>query len=642
MSQDNMHPEQRARDNIDKLLQAAGWVVQDNKTKNIGATRGVAVREFPIPGGFIDYLLYVDRKVIGAIEAKKEGAILTNVEPQSKGYSEGFAQVAEEKGLPYWQLPLPFHYISTGIETVFVDLRDPAPRPREIFAFQKPEKLAEWFGEGSSFRARLQEIQPLDGSALREVQVEAISALEKSSKENRPKALVKMSGGAGKTYVGVATTYRLLKNAKAKRVLFLVDRLNLGRQAYDEFSNYVTPDDHRKFGELYNIQLLRSNTIDPSANVVITTMQRLYRALRGEEETPDDIEETSLFELEAGADEEALEVAYTPAVPIELFDVIWIDECHRSIYGKYGQVLDYFDAFKFGLTATPTNLTYGYFDGNVVTDYSYEQSVIDGINVDFLVYRIKTEISSGGSTVAEGETVKVRERATRKLSYRDLDDVLTYDAKKLDRAVVAPDQIRTIIRTFKEKLYTEIFPGRKEVPKTVIFCKDDSHAEDVLKIVREEFNAGWDFARKITYKADDNTDDLIRDLRNDPRFRIAVTVDQVSTGTDIRALECLLFLRFVGSRVQFEQMKYRGVRTIDSDDLKSVTASAETKDHFVLVDCVGVTDEDRAWTEAKPLDREPIHAAQGAASRCVERRRKARSPRDCCRSAHATQQADQR
>jgi type I restriction enzyme R subunit len=601
MSPDNQYPEQRARENIDQLLRQAGWVVQDLKDINPFAAPGVAVREFPIPGGEIDYLLYVDRKVIGAIEAKKEGETLSSVEPQTKRYSEGFKTVADNKGYPYWELPLPFHYISTGVETAFVDLRDPAPRPRELFAFHKPETLSMWVGDGSSLRKRLQLMPPLHAEGLRDVQVQAITNLEISLAAAKPRALTKMSGGAGKTYVGAAESYRLLKFAGMRRILFLVDRRNLGRQAYDEFSNWITPDDGRKLGEIYNIQLLRSNAVDPAASIVITTMQRLYSILRGEAETDEEAEETSLYELENHADQAPVEVAYRPDIPVELFDFIWIDECHRSIYGKYGQVLDYFDAFKSGLSATPTGITYGYFDGNVVTDYSYEQSVIDGINVDFQVFRIKTEISENGAVIGKGEPVKIRERATRKASYRNMDEELPYDPAKLDRLVVAPDQIRTIIRTFKDSL-PEIFPGRTEVPKTVIFCKDDSHAEDVLKIVREVFDSNWDFAQKITYKSQGNTDDLIRDMRNDPRFRIAVTVDQISTGTDIKAIECLIFMRYVGSRTHFDQMKYRGVRTIDPTDLKAVTGSADEKTHFVLVDCVGISDDDHAWIDTKPLD----------------------------------------
>ncbi len=608
MSDDYLGPEQRARfERIDPALRGAGWVVQRFKEMNLNAAEAVAVREFPTPTGPVDYLLYVDKKAIGTLEAKKEGITLSSVEPQSHRYSEGFQLAAEEKGYPYWALPLPFHYSSTGYETDFIDLRDPEPRPRDVFTFHRPETLRRSAEADSTFRQRLKSFSALDAAGLRPVQVRAITALESSYALGKPKALVHMTVGAGKTYVAVANSYRLLKDADADRILFIVDRKNLGKQAYDEFSNYLLPSDGRKFGDVYNIQLLRSNTIAPASSIVITTLQRLYSILRGEADmASEELEDESLFEIEAGAaDPTPVEVTYNSAVPIELFDFIWIDEAHRSIYGKYGQVLDYFDSFKNGLTATPSKFTYGYFDGNVVTEYTYEESVIDDVNVDFSVYRISTEITAAGTTIARGETVKVRDRYTRQQAYRELDDEMTVDPEKLDRAVVVPDQIRTIVRTFRDKVTTEIFPGRTEVPKTVFFCKDDNHAEDVLRIIREEFGGSWDFARKITYKSEGDTDDHIRDLRNDPRFRIAVTVDQVSTGTDIKPLECLVFMRFVKSRTLFEQMKGRGVRTIDSTDLQAVTASADVKDRFVIVDCVGVTEEDRAWTETKPLDRQP-------------------------------------
>lgn len=605
MADDYLTPEQKARfEKIDPRLGEAGWVVQRFKEMNLAAGAGVAVREYPTPTGPVDYALYVDRKLVGTLEAKKAGEVLTKVEVQTRRYADGLEQDAQAKGLPHWRLPLPFHYTSTGEQTMFVDLRDPIPRPRETFTFHRPDTLCDWAKEEESLRTRLQQLPPLDPSGLRTVQVEAIEGLEASLAESRPRALVKVTGGAGKTYLGAAETYRLLKFGGMKRVLFLVDRLNLGRQAYDEFVNYVTPDDGRKFGDIYTVQLLRKNKIDDAAAVVITTLQRFYRTLRGDTDTPEDLEETSLFEIEALADETPVEVSYRPDLPIEKFDLIWIDECHRSIYGKYGQVLDYFDSFKFGLSATPVGATYGYFDGNVVKDYTYEESVIDGINVDYAVYRIKTEISEGGATVDEGEVVKVRDRLTRKTSRRTLDDELTYDKKKLDRAVVAPDQIRTVIRAFRDRCLPEMFPDRSEVPKTLIFCKTDSHAEDVLKIIREEFAGDWDFAKKITYRAEGKTDDLVRDLRNDSKLRIAVTVDQLATGTDVRALECLIFLRFVNSRTYFEQMKYRGVRTIDVNDLRAVTGSATEKERFILVDCVGITDEGHAWTAAPPLERD--------------------------------------
>lgn len=624
MAQPVLNPEQEARVLIDGMLAAAGWDVQRASEVDLTAARGVAVREFQTARGPVDYLLYVDRKPIGTIEAKKAGETLRSVEWQSNKYVEGFEQTATEKGISAWRSPLPFHYLSTGSETLFSSRLDPIVRPRRVFHFHRPETLLEWATDDAILRQRLRRMPALAGQAdFRDIQVEAVLGLERSFADEHLRTLVPMATGAGKTFTAVAEAYRLLEHAKAKRVLFLVDRRNLGKQAADAFASYVTPDDGRKFGELYVVQHLRSNQLDPAAKVVITTIQRLYAILQGREDFDETLEDASAFETEAGTGVgEQLPVGYQEKLPPEYFDFIFTDECHRSIYGKWGQVLDYFDAFLVGLTATPSAFTYGYFNGNVVAEYTYEQSVIDEVNVDFNVYRIETEISGTGSTIEKGEWAKVRDRLTRAEAFQELEDELTYDAAKLDKAVVAKDQIRTVVRTFRDKLLTEIFPGRKEVPKTVFFCKDDSHAEDVLEAIREEFARGQDFARKITYKSQGSSDQLIQDFRTDPRFRIAVSVDQISTGTDIKPLECLVFMRMVKSRSLFEQMKGRGVRTVDADTLQAVTPDTRVKDHFVVVDCVGVTDEERAWVDSKPLDRKPTmplksllqNVAQGATS----------------------------
>jgi type I restriction enzyme, R subunit len=617
-------PEQEARVLIDGMLDAAGWVVQRTGDVDLTVGRGVAVREFQTANGPVDYLLYLDRKPIGTIEAKKAGETLRSVEWQSNKYVEGFEQTAKGKGIVAWRSPLPFHYLSTGSETLFSSRLDPIVRPRRVFHFHRPETLLEWVTDDAVLRQRFRQMPPLAGKdEFREIQIEAVLGLEASFAGEHLRTLVPMATGAGKTFTAVAEAYRLLKHAKAERILFLVDRRNLGKQAADAFANYVTPDDGRKFAELYVVQHLRSNRLDPAAKVVITTIQRLYSILQGKEEFDESLEDASSFETEVGLGlEEQLPVAYQAKLPPEYFDFVFTDECHRSIYGKWGQVLDYFDAFLVGLTATPSAFTYGYFNGNIVAEYTYEQSVIDEVNVDFNVYRIETEITGSGSTIEKGEWAKVRDRLTRAEALQELEDELTYDAAKLDKAVVAKDQIRTVIRTFRDKLLTEIFPGRKEVPKTVFFCKDDSHAEDVLEAVREEFARGQEFARKITYKSQGSSDQLIQDFRTDPRFRIAVSVDQISTGIDIKPLECLVFMRMVKSRSLFEQMKGRGVRTVNSDTLQAVTPDTRVKDHFVIVDCVGVTDEERAWIDTKPLDRQPTvplksllqNVAQGATS----------------------------
>jgi type I restriction enzyme R subunit len=612
-------PEQEARVGIDAMLEAAGWVVQDYRAMNLRAADGVAVGEFPTARGPTDYMLFVKRRAIGSVEAKKKGLTLRGVEPQGDKYAHGFKQTAAEKGLKTWRELLPFHYMSTGAETLFASRIDPTTKPREVFAFHRPETLLAWAQDDLSMRARLRTMPPLDPAGLRDAQVKAVTGLEESFRADRQRSLVSMTMGAGKTYVAVSEAYRLIRHAGAKRILFLVDRINLGVQAGDEFRAYVTPDDGRKLSELYDVQLLRSNYIDPAAKVVITTIQRLYSILRGDEEFDETLEAESSFETQRGSEHEPRkEVVYQPKVPIETFDFIFTDECHRSIYGKWGEVLDYFDAFLVGLTATPSKFTYGYFKGNVILDYTHEQSVIDGVNVDYNVYRIDTAVTRAGSTIERGEWVQIRDTVTREEAFTELDDDITYDQAKLDRAVVAPDQIRTVVRTFRDKVCTEIFPGRTEVPKTIVFCKSDSHAEDVLEAFRDEFGRGSEFAKKVTYRAEQSSQELIRQFRNDPVFRIAVSVDQIATGTDIKPVECLLFMRMVASRSLFEQMKGRGVRCINPDELQAVTPDARVKDHFVIIDAVGITDEGRAWADSRPLDREPSVPLKNLLQRVAE------------------------
>jgi type I restriction enzyme, R subunit len=591
-----MKPEEKARQQIDRLLEAAGWTVQDYQELHLSASLGVAVREFPLSEGFADYLLFVGGNAVGVVEAKPTGTTLSGVAEQTTKYV-----TSVPANVPTVQLPLPFAYESTGVETFFRDLRDPEPCSRRIFAFHQPETLKEWLAQGDSLRARLRQLPSLATQGLRECQIIAIRNLEHSLADARPRALVQMATGSGKTFMAVSLIYRLIKFANARRVLFLVDRNNLGRQTHTEFQQYLTPDDGRKFTELYNVQRLSSNTFDPVNRVCITTIQRLYSMLRGEPELDPELEEHSLFDLPP-LPEKPKEVAYNPQIPIETFDFIITDECHRSIYNLWRQVLEYFDAFIIGLTATPSLQTLGYFNQNLVMDYSHERAVADGVNVGYEVYRIRTDITERGSRVESGYYLDKRDKLTRKLRWEQLNDDLEYAAAQLDRDVVAKDQIRTVIRTFKEKLFTEIFPGRTEVPKTLIFAKDDSHAEDIVHLFREEFGKGNEFCKKITYKVTgEKTEDLISSFRNSYHPRIAVTVDMISTGTDIKPIECLLFMRDIKSPVYFEQMKGRGTRTISATDLKAVTPDGQHKTHFVIVDAVGVCESDK--TDSRPLER---------------------------------------
>ena len=610
---------------IDEQLDACGWVVQDYKHAAVAAARGVAVREVPTEAGPADYVLFVDRQAVGVIEAKKAGTTLTGVEPQTRKY-----QISSPDWLPSFTVDgaLPFGYESTGSETRFTCGLDPVPASRRVFSFHRPETLSRWvdsysqrqqlgtFVDYPTLRYGIQHLPQLepDAPGLWQAQAEAIRGLEKSLRENRPRALVQMATGSGKTFTAANLCYRLVRHAGANRILFLVDRANLGRQAVREFEGFTVPDDPRRFTELYNVRRLTSSRLDmageAATKVHVSTIQRLYSILRGEDDHDEGLDERSGFET---APEQPVEVAYNPKVPIESYDLIIVDECHRSIYGVWRQVLEYFDAFLVGLTATPGIQTFAFFDQNMVMEYGHEQAVADRVNVDFDVFRIRTEITESGSIVPAEFVTGFRDRDTRQLRLQKVDEEIDYNAAELDRRVVAPDQIRTVVRTLRDSL-PKIFKDRerradgllKHVPKTLIFAKDDSHADDIVQVVREEFGLGNEGAVKITYRSGDSgnkPEELLQQFRTNYTTRIAVTVDMIATGTDVKPIECVVFMRMVRSRNFFEQMKGRGVRVIDDHDLRAVTPDAQGKDRFVIVDAVGVTDA--GLHDTVPLERMP-------------------------------------
>ena len=591
----NQNPEQIARDRIDDRLHVSGWHVQDKDSIDFNAGLGIAVREYQTDIGPADYVLFVDRQAVGVVEAKPDswGAKLTTVEVQSEGYAN-----AELKWVSNTE-PLPLLYESTGQITRFTDGRDPNPRSREVFAFHRPETFNAWTLVPKSFRSGIASLPPLNPVGLRECQTRAVTNLEASLKADKPRALVQMATGSGKTFTAITQVYRLLKHAGTRRVLFLVDTRNLGEQAEQEFMAYIPNDDNRKFTELYNVQRLTSPSIAGDVQVVISTIQRMYATLKGEELAEGAEEEHP--EERKWRRREPLPVVYNAALPPEYFDVVVIDECHRSIYNLWRQVVEYFDAFLIGLTATPDNRTYGFFQKNVASEYTHEEAVADKVNVGNEIYLIETEVTQSGGTIEAEQLVERRERQTRARRWELQDEPAVYTAPQLDRSVVDPDQIRTVVRAFHDN-WPRIFPGREELPKTLIFAKTDSHADDIVQTVRQEFGEGNDFCRKITNAAK-NPKSSLAAFRNDYYPRIAVTVDMIATGTDVRPLECLLFMRDVKSRSYFEQMKGRGTRVLMPDDLRKVTPSAAAKTHYVIVDAVGVTKSLK--TASQPLDTKP-------------------------------------
>lgn len=594
--------EARARALIDAQLTAGGWVVQDRADQNLFAAQGVAVREVTMkPGhGRADYLLYVDKKAVGVVEAKPVGRTLAGVEWQSAMYADGLPDEALRRAVVV-EGRLPFVVESTGAESQFTNGYDPDPRARRVFAIPRPEHLAQIMRDAvddpecPTWRAKVRHLPELDTSALRPAQIDAVRGLERALAEQRfDRSLIQMATGAGKTYTAITACFRLLKFGGFRRVLFLVDRNNLADQTMAEFDNFRLPGDGRRFTEVYPVDKLRRAGAKESSSVVISTIQRVYAGLRGEE-----VAEGDDPQLDDYIPDEPVSVSYNPSMPPEMFDLVIVDEAHRSIYGVWRHVLEYFDAHIVGLTATPGKQTFGFFRQNLVSEYTYPQSVADGVNVDFDIFRIKTQISDQGSTIDAGTTVPVQDKVTREEKLLTLDEDLEYQRTQLDRSVVATSQIRLVLNTFRDRLFTEIFPGRSEVPKTLIFAKDDNHAETIVRTVREVFGKGNDFAAKITYSARDPKGQL-QAFRNSPTLRVAVTVDMIATGTDVKPLECVFFMRDVRSAQYFEQMKGRGARTIDDATFRAVTPDAESKTSFVIVDAVGVTEH--AFVEP-PLNR---------------------------------------
>jgi type I restriction enzyme, R subunit len=588
------HPEDRARVEIDAKLLACGWIIQNRGEMNLSAGPGVAVREFPTSEGPADYALFVDETFCGVVEAKSDGTTLSGFSEEAAGYLSGAPDY-----LPGGVDKRRFEYVSTGAESIFRDLADPEPRSRRVFTFHRPETLRLWLSQPETLRARLRHMPPLVTEGLRTCQVEAIEGLEKSLARDDPRALIQMTMGAGKTFTACTASYRLLNHAGIRRILFLVDRRNLGNQTATEYAGFSPPGTGRLFPELYGVQKLGPAGLDSNAAVVISTIQRVYSVLTGKDLAEEE-EDASAFERD---DEETKLVAYNSKVPIETFDLIITDECHRSIYGSWRQVLEYFDGFIVGLTATPSMHTLGFFNKNIVAEYPYERSVVDGVNVGYEIFRIRTRIGEQGSRVSKDYTIPVMDRHTRAQRYETLSDDLIYTSRDLDRSVVAPNQIRTVLETYRDTVFTELLPGRTTVPKTVIFAKDDNHAENIVQIAREVFGKGNDFAKKITYRVKDaDPEQLIKEFRINANPRIAVTVDMIATGTDVKPIEVLIFLRDVRSALYFEQMKGRGVRTINNTDLQAVTPDADAKTRFVLIDAVGVTES--AKTLSAPLDRD--------------------------------------
>ena len=598
---DSLLPEQKARVKIDQMLKDSGWTVVPRDDFTPDAVNAQAVEENLMKGNLeADYILYLDGKAIAVLEAKREENKLgLEVAEQAQNYGNILPDWVQA-----WKTPLPFIFLCNGDLLLFKDMREAKPSYKVIKKMFTPKEIVNLAGDDiKSQFAKLPALPPVGPKGLRECQFEAITNLEISFKQGLKKALIVLATGVGKTFTACTAAYRLLNYMGAKRVLFLVDRNNLGKQAEGEFGTYKLTETGNAFSDEYIVHRLRSVEKIGNASVVISTIQRLFAALTGQEvDEPDDDEE-----MEHDEDTPGKQVQLTGNVllPSDFFDVIIIDECHRSIYGDWQQVLTYFNNAKIiGLTATPTPEAMAFFNKNRIVNYTLEKSIADGVNVPPRVYRIKTEISEAGGTLNEGEKVTKVSNLTGKGQNQKQKYDKDYTKTELDRSVVVPSQIETVVRAYKDAIYESLYPEREKnwymIPKTLFFAKKESHAQDILKAIEKVFKDEFPdkklpehFAQLITCKSG-NSNQLISDFRNNKDFRIAITVTLVATGTDVRPLEVLVFMRDINSEVLYTQMKGRGCRTIDDDKLRNVTTNANSKDFYYLIDAVGVTEHEKS------------------------------------------------
>lgn len=580
-----MKPEEKSRQKIDQWLTEAGWKVINRNEFEANST-AVAVREGLLKGNKeVDYFLFINGKAIAVLEAKREEVdVSTNVVcDQVESYARGVPDYYTA-----YQKPIPFLYTSNGKQLFFRDFRKEDSSFEEIFSMHKPKKLVEILGIDDPFAG----LPMLNEKGLRKCQYDAIVGLEQSFKNGEDRALMILATGAGKTYTACMFSYRFLSYTPMKRILFLVDRNNLGKQAEGEFGTFRLTENGESFNNIYSVNRLKSAKIPSDSNVVISTIQRLFSLLKGDEISDTD-DDDSYNRGEVILPE-------NPNLPHDFFDLIIIDECHRSIYGNWRKVLEYFDTAKIvGLTATPIPDTKAFFNENIVADYDLKQSIIDGVNVDCRIYRIKTQATEEGGAILEGDKFERVTCYTGQVEEIQNKEIINYTKEELNRSIINPSQIKLILQTYKEAVYRDMFndPQREAnfdyLPKTLIFALNETHANNIVRIAKEVFDRKDErFVQKITYSTD--SDELIRQFRNDKDFRIAVTCTLVATGTDIKPLEVVMFMRDVESLPLYVQMKGRGVRTIDDEQLRNVTPNAFSKDCYFLVDAVGVTEHEHS------------------------------------------------
>lgn len=609
-----MKPEELARLSIDQQLKDAGWTVVERNAFNPQDSAVAVCEELLQDNNRADYLLVLYGKAVGVIEAKRKGVDLRS--PAVIAQAERYTHMLRPQ-FPCWESPLPFIFISNGQEILAKDayLSDNTSFV-PVLRFPRPYELCSRVSAiNNKVFNEFQLLPPLERKGLRECQYEAITSFEASLKCGHRRALLVQATGAGKTRTACAIVHRLVKySSSVRRVLFLVDRSNLAQAALLAFNTFEDEQHVPVFVNSLGVATLSESAQFNDVNtVLVSTIQLLYFIIGGalSDETCSNFDE-DMSKVDSCGCEAAIDDSFDSAPIIlpnniqlrpDYFDLIIIDECHRSIYTKWRPVLEYFanHAIMLGLTATPIAETMEFFHNNVVSQYSFVQSVVDGINVPPVVYRIDTQLTRSGGQILAGETIHVGSHVFGNEQVKRAVTPVFYQGRDVQhsRAIMVPAQIYAVLQEYKNVVFTKLYPEREPnfafLPKTLIFTQNERHAKLVEEICRDVFAvpaSDQSFVQRITFKAG-NSFARINAFRLQTACRIAITVTLISTGTDIPAVEILLFLTDIHSQVLYQQMKGRGVRYISDDSLREVTPNAEHKDHFVIIDAVGVTKSDK-------------------------------------------------
>ncbi|MGW2477612.1 DEAD/DEAH box helicase family protein [Streptomyces sp. NPDC001665] len=590
---------------VQRRLAKAGWdVLGAGEETQLNRSLGCVLVEPRLAGGRrADMLLTVGGQVVGIVECKRDGADLTNAMEQAGALAEA---PAGSLPWPVWRSPLPYRYVSDGRRLLFCDANDPEPHARLVSGFHQPRTLARWQREAEAdsaaptYRARQAAYLPRQDEGfdqLRNPQHGALRAIEQALAAGQRRALVHMATGSGRSFTGVFTAYRQLRYARAGRVLFVADRKLAVHQLSSQLRQFSMPDGGRRLDDVYQVQELAADGLDPSASVTVATVQRLAAMLAGTPATEEGSDRVSAYETaerQAHPDATPLEVTYCEALPPDAFDLVIVDDCNRALYGQRRALLEYFDAPIVGFSATPTATALGFFKGNLVDSYTYEQAVADGVAVDYSVYEIRVAGVRQPAFATPVDAVGVKAQSSRRARYEDLDEELASTAGQGPARAIPSEHLAVVVTAFRDALPT-LFPDRTQqsgaldvVPKTVVLAQDGPHADEVVERIRHVFRAGDVFCRRITHR-DAHAVHLLREFRTTPQFRIAVVTDLISGISDMRAIECLLILREVRSAAYYEQLLAMGTQTIASAELRAVTPGAVAKTQLVVVDAVGAS-----------------------------------------------------